>query len=228
MLPFSSSILNHYSKHCCLLLTGIIITLPLFAHNINYVLQHAPSTDVIWNYLKLGITHIIPYGLDHILFITSLCLLNAKFKTILWQATAFTVAHTITLTLSVQNIYVMPGAIVEPIIALSIAFVALENLLLQDLKPWRVILVFLFGLIHGMGFASALNETGLPPNRVSLSIASFNIGVEIGQFIVIAMVFALLIIPFRNNIRFKKVVVYPLSVCIALIATYWMIERIFT
>ncbi|MFN2440939.1 MAG: HupE/UreJ family protein, partial [Chitinophagaceae bacterium] len=130
---------------------------PAYAHEINYVLENAPVGNVIWFYLTLGFEHILPLGLDHILFVVCLCLLNNKFKTVFWQATAFTVAHSITLALSMQNIIVLPAEIVEPIIALSIFFVAVENLLLDKLKPWRIILVFLFGLIHGIGFASVLS-----------------------------------------------------------------------
>src|SRR5215210_4652760 len=134
----------------------------IFAHTINYALEKAPTQHVILYYLKLGFTHIIPEGYDHILFIVGLCLISNKFKPILWQATAFTVAHSITLALSMKNIIVAPSAIVEPIISLSIMFVAIENILFNELKPWRIIVVFMFGLIHGLGFASALNEIGLP------------------------------------------------------------------
>src|SRR3569833_181638 len=160
----------------------------LYAHTINYALEKAPAGSVFWYYLKLGFSHIIPNGFDHILFVSGLCLLSKKIKVILWQATAFTVAHSITLALSMKNLIVAPSAVVEPIIALSILFVAVENLLLTELKPWRIAIVFMFGLIHGMGFASALNEIGLPRNKFFTSIFSFNIGVEIGQIIVIALV----------------------------------------
>jgi hypothetical protein len=199
-----------------------------FAHTINYQLERAPAHEVVSFYLKLGIRHIIPDGLDHILFIVGLCLLSTRFKAILWQATAFTVAHTITLALSMKNIIVAPPAIVEPIIALSIMFVAIENMLFSELKPWRIGVVFMFGLIHGMGFASSLNEIGLPRNKFLTSIFSFNIGVETGQVIVIATVFALLVLPFGKKPWFKKWIVLPLSAIIALIAAYWTFERIFS
>lgn len=197
------------------------------AHTINYVLEKAPTEDVIWFYLKLGFTHIIPEGFDHILFVTGLCLLSNKIKVILWQATAFTVAHSITLALSMKNVIVAPSSIVEPIIALSILFVAVENLLLSELKPWRIVLVFLFGLIHGLGFASSLNEIGLPRNKFITSIISFNVGVEIGQIAVITAVFVLLVIPFGKSPNYRKRIVFPLSIIIALIALYWTIERTF-
>jgi hypothetical protein len=205
----------------------LFVSAPVFAHTINYALEKAPTGDVVWYYLKLGFQHIIPQGFDHILFVAGLCLLSTKIKTILWQATAFTVAHSITLALSMKNIIVAPPAIVEPIIALSILFVAIENLILSELKPWRIAIVFLFGLIHGMGFASSLNEIGLPPNKFYTSILSFNIGVELGQVAVITAMFLLIIIPLRKMTGYRKMVVYPLSILIGLLAAYWTVERVF-
>jgi len=210
-----------------MLLLFVFLCVPVFAHTINYALAQSPTGDVVWFYLKLGFQHIIPQGLDHILFVAGLCLLSTRIKTIIWQATAFTVAHSITLALSMKNIIVAPPAIVEPIIALSILFVAIENLILSELKPWRVLIVFLFGLIHGMGFASSLNEIGLPPNKFYTSILSFNAGVELGQIAVITAMFLLIIIPLRQRINYRKVIVYPLSALIALVAAYWTVERVF-
>ena len=209
------------------LLAFIFISLPLctLGHTINYVLETAPVNDVVWYYFKLGISHIVPYGLDHILFVASLCLLSTKFKTILWQATAFTVAHTITLALSMKGIIKLPSEVVEPLIALSIMFVAIENILLSQLKMWRIAIVFMFGLIHGMGFASALNEIGLPRNQFFTSVFSFNAGVEIGQISVISMVFLLIVIPLGKMTWYKRGIVYPVSAAIALIAAYWTIQR---
>ena len=205
----------------------IFISLPLctLGHTINYVLEKAPVNDVVWYYFKLGISHIVPYGLDHILFVASLCLLSTKFKTILWQATAFTVAHTITLALSMKGIIKLPSEVVEPLISLSIMFVAIENILSSQLKMWRIGIVFLFGLVHGMGFASALNEIGLPRNQFFTSVFSFNAGVEIGQISVISMVFLLIVIPLGKMTWYKKGIVYPVSAVIALIAAYWTIQR---
>ncbi len=161
---------------------------------VNYTLKDAPAGEVAWYYIKMGITHIIPNGFDHILFITSLCLLSNKIKTILWQATAFTVAHSVTLALSLKSIIVAPAPVVEPIIALSIMFVAIENIILHELKAWRILIVFFFGLVHGMGFASALNEVGIPPDRFVETVVTFNIGVELGQMCIILMVFGLIIL----------------------------------
>ncbi|HMI61421.1 MAG TPA: HupE/UreJ family protein, partial [Puia sp.] len=204
----------------------LLLSVPMTVqgHTINYALEKAPASHVVWFYLKLGIQHIIPLGLDHILFVISLCLLSTHIKTILWQATAFTLAHSVTLALSMKGLLVAPGAVVEPVIALSIMFVAIENMLLSELKPWRIAIVFLFGLIHGMGFASALNEIGLPRNNFYTSTLSFNAGVEIGQVIVIACVFMLVIIPFGKRTWYRKFVVYPSSILIASIAAWWVIK----
>jgi hypothetical protein len=209
------------------LLLVVLPAVPALAHTVNYSLEKAPTGDVVLFYLKLGFNHIIPEGFDHILFVVGLCLLSKKASVILWQATAFTVAHSITLAMSMKNIIVAPPAIVEPIIALSILFVAIENLLLQELKPWRVVLVFLFGLVHGLGFASSLNEIGLPRNKFITSILSFNVGVEIGQVVVILAVFLLLVKPFGKLKNYRQYVVYPLSVIIGLTALYWTIQRVF-
>ncbi len=211
-----------------ILFSALLFFAPLlFAHSINYVLENAPAKDVVWFYLQLGFTHIIPSGADHILFVVGLCLLSTNIKTIIWQATAFTVAHSITLALSMKNIVMAPGALVEPIISLSIMFVAVENMMIKKLRPWRILVVFLFGLIHGMGFASSLNEIGLPTNKFYTSIIAFNAGVELGQMAVIAAVFFLLIKPFRNKSWYHKRVVYGISAVITLIAFYWTVERIF-
>ena len=206
-----------------LILSGSLLS----AHTINYKLEKAPVNDVVWFYLNLGYHHILPNGIDHILFVVSLCLLSTNIRTIIWQATAFTVAHSITLALSMKNIIIAPSAVVEPIIALSIAFVALENLIATELKAWRIIVVFCFGLIHGMGFASSLNEIGLPRNAFLTSILSFNVGVELGQLTIILAVFGILIFWFGEKNWYRKVVVYPLSIVIALIAGYWTIQRVF-
>lgn len=199
---------------------------PVFAHSINYALENAPAHEVFGFYIQLGYKHIIPLGYDHILFIAGLCLLSTDIKTILLQATAFTAAHSITLALSMKSIVTLPGGIVEPIIALSIVFVAVENILLSELKAWRIAVVFLFGLIHGLGFASALNEIGLPPNQFFNSILAFNLGVELGQVAVIIGIFLFIIIPLQRRQGYRKWIVNPLSLLIAVIAGWWTVERI--
>jgi hydrogenase/urease accessory protein HupE len=223
---------NHHNTNqfikTVLFIFFVFIIKPADAHTVNLALEKAPTQDVVWFYLKLGIAHIVPTGIDHILFVVALCLLNTKLRTILWQATAFTVAHSITLALSMKGVVTLPADIVEPLIALSIVFVAVENILISELKVWRILIVFMFGLIHGLGFAAALNEIGLPRNKFFTSIVSFNAGVEIGQIMVILSVFLLLIFPLGKKPWYKKRVVYPISMLIALIATYWTAQRIFS
>ena len=216
-----------YKMVCLLMIVSLFLSSPLFAHTINYALQKSPTQAVLFYYLKLGFHHIIPGGLDHILFVSALCLLSNKIKTILWQATAFTVAHSVTLALSMKNIIVVPSAITEPIIALSICFVAIENILFSELKAWRIGIVFMFGLIHGMGFASALNEIGLPPNKFYTSILAFNGGVELGQAAIIVIIFSSIVALYGKKAWYRQRIVYPLSAIIALIAGYWTIIRLF-
>jgi hypothetical protein len=198
----------------------------LWAHDVEG-LSKLSKTSVAFIYLQLGYTHILPLGLDHILFVLSLFLLNPSLKPILWQATAFTVAHTITLGLAIYGVIKPPTNIVEPVIALSIMYVALENILSPRLKASRIGIVFLFGLIHGMGFASALTQLGLPQNSYLSSLLMFNLGVELGQITVILAAFFLLAKPFSKKTWYRQRVVIPLSVIIACIAAYWTIERIF-
>jgi hypothetical protein len=159
----------------------LLLTLPAAAHVIDADLSKLSRTEIFWTYVKLGFTHILPLGFDHILFIVSLYILEPRLKPVLWQATAFTVAHSITLGLAMYGIIKPPGSVVEPIIALSILFVALENIITTKLSPWRLAIVFGFGLIHGMGFASALTGLGLPQKDYFGSLISFNVGVELGQ-----------------------------------------------
>ena len=190
-------------------------------------LNNISGIDVGWVYLKLGFTHILPLGLDHILFVLSLFLLNPKLKPVIWQATAFTIAHSITLGLAMYGIIKPVSSIIEPIIALSIVFVAVENILTTQLKWWRVLIVFCFGLIHGCGFASALGELGLPANDYLLSLISFNIGVELGQVSVILLAFLLVGKWFGEKPWYRQRIVMPVSFMIGTIALYWTIERIF-
>lgn len=186
-----------------------------------------PVENVIAYYIGLGFQHIVPDGLDHILFVISLFLIDPRIKPVVMQASCFTIAHTITLILTSKDIIVPSSHIIEPIIAISIAFVALENIFIGELKRWRYVLIFLFGLIHGMGFANALNEIGLPRNTFYTSLISFNIGVEFGQIAVISIVWLLIGKFFSKEIWYRKRIAIPLSIVIASIATYWTIERVF-
>ena len=183
------------------------------------------ATQVTHRYLVLGFTHILPKGLDHILFVIGLFLISTRWKPLLAQVTAFTLAHTITLALAIFDLVSLPGRIVEPLIALSIAYVAVENLWTDQARPARLALVFGFGLLHGLGFAGVLTELGLPPGRFVNALISFNVGVEVGQLAVIAI--ALLTVGwFRHKDWYRKAIVIPGSVAIAAVGLYWTIERI--
>lgn len=217
---------HQYTKIAGLLILLTFISLSLAAHD-DGALAKLSKTEVLGIYLQLGFRHILPLGLDHILFVLGLFLLNPKLKPILWQATAFTVAHTITLGLAIYGIIKPPASIVEPVIALSILYVALENIFSSKLNSGRIGLVFLFGLIHGMGFASVLTELGLPKNAYLSSLLMFNAGVELGQVTVIIAAFLLLALPFGKKPYYRSRIVIPLSILIAAIALYWTVERIF-
>jgi hydrogenase/urease accessory protein HupE len=182
--------------------------------------------EVIWNYIGLGFEHILPLGLDHILFVVGLFLLSAHLRPLLWQISAFTLAHTLTLGLSIYGVISLPASVVEPLIALSIAYVGLENCLYSQLKPWRVLLVFCFGLLHGMGFAGVLSEIGLPAGEFLTALLSFNLGVEFGQLTIVALGF-LLVGWFRNKSWYRAVIVIPLSLLISAAGLYWTWERVF-
>jgi hypothetical protein len=199
----------------------------IYAHAIDTDLSKLSRTDLALTYLQLGFTHIIPLGLDHILFVLSIFLLNPKLKPVIYQATAFTVAHSITLGLAMYNVISPPAHIVEPVIALSIFFVAAENVITDKLKVSRITIVFIFGLIHGLGFASVLTSLGLPHNQFLTSLITFNVGVELGQIVVIIVAWFLIGKWFGKKEWYRQRVVIPLSALIALIAFYWIIERIF-
>ena len=180
--------------------------------------------EVIAQYLRLGYTHILPKGTDHILFVLGIFFLARRIKPVLIQVTAFTIAHTITLALTIYGVVSLRPAIVEPLIALSIVYVAVENLFTDELNPWRVALVFAFGLIHGMGFAGVLSELGLPRSEFLPALVSFNVGVEAGQLTVILAAF-LAVGALRNKAWYRPRVVVPASLAIAAVGLFWALER---
>jgi len=202
------------------------MTRVFFAHVIVQELDKLSGTDAAWVYLKLGYNHILPLGLDHILFVLSLFMLSPKLKPLLWQATAFTLAHSITLGLAMYHIISPPANIVEPLIALSILYVSLENIFSPRLRASRIGVVFLFGLVHGMGFAGALGQLGLPQDAYLLSLVMFNIGVELGQLTIILSAYFLVGKWFGNKPYYRKRIVIPVSAIIAVIASIWTMQRI--
>jgi hypothetical protein len=183
--------------------------------------------QIVTLYLRLGFTHILPRGLDHVLFVLGIFLLAVDLKPVLWQVSAFTLAHTITLALTVYGVVSLSPRIVEPLIALSIVYVAVENVFTSKLHAWRPVVVFCFGLLHGMGFAGVLTEIGLPRSEFIPALLSFNAGVECGQLTVILAAFLLLGLPFRRKPWYRQRIVIPGSLLIAAIGLYWSIQRVF-
>jgi len=190
-------------------------------------LREPARAEVIGQYVVHGFTHILPLGVDHILFVLGLFLLSLKWRPLLIQVTAFTVAHTITLGLAVYGVVKLPPTIVEPLIAASIVYVAVENILTPRLHVWRPFVVFAFGLLHGLGFAGVLEEIGLPSSGLITALLSFNVGVELGQLAVIAIAWLAVGLWFRNRPWYRQRVIIPASALIALVGLYWTVERVF-
>ena len=184
------------------------------------------AAEVARQYFVLGYTHILPKGTDHILFVLGIFLLSARWRSIVLQVSTFTLAHSITLGLTMYGVVSLPARIVEPMIALSIAYVAIENLATSELKPWRLALVFSFGLLHGMGFAGVLRELGLPHSQFLNALVTFNVGVEAGQLSVIALAYVAVASVRRDEARYRALVVRPASLLIALVGLYWTVQRL--
>jgi hydrogenase/urease accessory protein HupE len=162
--------------------------------------------------------------LDHILFVLGIFLLSRSWKPLLLQVTTFTLAHSVTLALAALGAIKASERVVEPVIAASIAVVALENIFKPEYSRWRLGIVFIFGLIHGLGFASALGELDIPTGSFAVALTGFNLGVEGGQLAVIAGAL-LLTSAIRNPDTYRKIIVIPGSVAIALTGIYWAIQR---
>ena len=177
------------------------------------------------SYVKQGFEHILPEGLDHILFVLGLFLLCRAWKPILIQVTTFTVAHTITLALATLGYVKVDTNIVEPIIALSIAVVALENIFRPTYGKFRLLLVFIFGLIHGLGFAQRLIDEQIPSGSVASALLGFNCGVELGQLAVIALAVAATFW-IKDEEKYRRWVVIPASTLIALAGLAWAYQRL--
>ena len=191
-------------------------------------LQPKSRSEVAAEYVGLGFTHILPKGADHILFVLGILLFSLHLRPLLLQVTAFTVAHSITLGLSLYGYIALPASIVEPLIAVSIVYVAVENLITTELKPWRIYVVFAFGLLHGMGFAGVLTELGLPRSDFVTALIAFNVGVELGQLAVIAIAFLAVGVWFGKKPWYRQRIVIPGSLAIAAMGAWWTVERVFS
>jgi hypothetical protein len=200
------------------------------------LLDPAGNTRGFWStatlYVTIGIGHIVPVGADHILFVLAIFLASTRLRALVLQVSAFTVAHTATLGLAASGVITPSPAVVEPLIAFTIAFVAIENVVFKDMTRWRPAVVFMFGLIHGMGFAGFFGELGLPPGQFWSALIGFNVGVELGQLTVIAGA-AILSLALRRALhdaagaaRYREWVVRPASLLISLTGLWWGVTRL--
>lgn len=178
---------------------------------------------------KIGVQHILPGGLDHILFVLALFLIAKTMRSLILQISVFTVAHTVTLGMTAAGVIEPPGSIVEPLIALSIAIVAIEALFKVDWPRWRLLVIFGFGLFHGMGFAGFIREIGLPTEQFWPSLIGFNIGVEIGQtaIVIAAVILSRMIKPglTEHGKSYEVYVIRPAALIIAAIGFWWFLQR---
>ena len=181
--------------------------------------------DTFLDYIPVGFTHILPKGLDHILFVFGLLFLTPKFYPLLIQISIFTLAHTITLAISSLNIIDISTEIIEPLIAMSIIYVAVENFFNTSLTRYRSIIIFFFGLLHGLGFASVLSSFGLPGTNFIWALVGFNVGVEIGQITIVLAFYAIFIYWIKTKNYYRKYISIPGSVIIAFFGSFWLIER---
>lgn len=184
------------------------------------------GSSTFFSFLRQGFVHVLPLGLDHILFVLGIFMLSRKFRPLILQVSVFTVAHTITLALATLDLVYAPSDWVEPIISLSIAVIALENIFFPGYRPIRLLVVFIFGLIHGLGFAGALSAFSLDPTSLAVGLFGFNLGVEGGQLAVLLLAFGSTFW-IRKDKNYRKQVVIPGSLLIATAGIYWTIERIF-
>jgi hypothetical protein len=187
------------------------------------------ALTVFGRFIVAGFEHIVPKGTDHILFVLGLFFFSLRLRPILAQVTAFTLAHSVTLALASLNIVSLPASIVEPLIAASIVYVAVENIFLgrkTTISAARIAVVFCFGLLHGLGFASVLSDVGLPGGQFFYGLIGFNVGVEFGQLSVILVAFLLLGLPFGRKAWYRTGIVIPASAVIAVIGIWWTIERV--
>lgn len=195
-------------------------------------LSEATMSQTVIEYIILGTEHIVPKGLDHILFIFGVFFFAVKLKPLLWQVTMFTLAHSLTLILASLKLVFIPASIIEPLIALSIGYVAFENIFQRQGKfhsrsnAIRYAVIFFFGLIHGLGFAFVLEDIGLPTGQLILSLLSFNIGVEIAQIGLVILAYLLMFYP-SKQLWYRKAIQIPCSLVIGLIGIYWFLERVF-
>lgn len=206
----------------------LIEVVPLNTASAEWTGVPSRSLDVVGVYWWQGIVHIIPQGFDHILFIVGLFFACSNRSSLLWQVSAFTLAHSITLGMcaSGMSLPLWMQGLVEPIIALSIIAVAVENCFFCEMRSWRPYVVFLFGLIHGMGFAGVLGDVGLPDDFFWVALLSFNMGIEMTQLFILGCM-ALLLYAFMKKQWYHCALVIPIGIAVALAGSFMLYARIF-
>jgi hypothetical protein len=183
------------------------------------------SINAIPKFFEIGFLHIIPHGLDHVLFILGLFFLSRNFGVLLFQMTLFTLAHSLTLGLALYGMVSVPTQVVEVAIALSIVFIAIENLFYDGLSRWRPWIVFAFGLIHGLGFAHSFQENTIKAEEFLPAIFSFNLGIEMGQLAVVGLAYAVLGRGWKWQ-GYQKMIAQPASILLAMSGLYWAAQRV--
>lgn len=181
--------------------------------------------DTVVQFWKLGIAHVVPLGWDHMLFIIALFFLSSKLKTAIIQCSVFTIAHSCTLFLAALRVVQFQEKWVEIFIALSIFFVAVENLFIKNITWRRLLLVFVFGLIHGLGFAASLSQQAIEKATVIQAVVGFNLGVETAQILLIVSCYFLIARLLREKKWYTVFIVQPISIGIAGIALFWTVQR---
>lgn len=229
-LPLLDDLANGH-RHIARAATGVQVTETVLSRAQRGFDIGAPSGGAVpppkrdrFSMLVLGVEHILT-GYDHLLFLFGLVLVGGRWRSLLWVVTAFTLAHSITLGLAALGVWTPKPSIIEPLIALSIAYVGVENFFVKNAeKRWRI--TFPFGLIHGFGFAGALREVALPRADVPAALFLFNAGVELGQIGVLAIVLPLLAV-LRKQPWFEKVGVRVASAAIVVAGLVWFFTRVF-
>ncbi|MDB6140301.1 MAG: Membrane protein [Verrucomicrobiaceae bacterium] len=199
-------------------------TLPGMTRTLCALLAAASLGAIVPRFVGLGFTHILPGGLDHILFILGLFFMARDAASLILQVTLFTLAHSLTLGLSLHGIAVLPTQWVEVAIALSIAFIAIENLFMDHLSRWRPFVVFAFGLVHGLGFAHTFQDEAVSAEAFLPALFSFNLGIELGQLAVIGLAFAAVAAWWQRD-WYRTLIARPASALIAMAGLYWAVER---
>jgi hypothetical protein len=177
-------------------------------------------------FISIGFDHVIPLGWDHLLFIVGMAMSTLLWRRLLLLVTTFTLAHTLTLGLAMYGVVEVSARIVEPLIAFSISYVAIENILTKQSIRRKSLVVFLFGLIHGLGFASMLKDFDMHPESFLVTLVGFNVGVELAQIVTVLVVVVVLVLYKKFLPKYRQIVIVPTSLIIAIIGFWWGVERI--